>query len=74
MIPLLVVVAENLVWEVVNNLHYTDRQTVTVLAAWIELWESALVHAHHSRAACTPLLMDNATLLVNLLAVEDKGI
>ena len=39
-IPLLIVVAQVLVREVIDNLHRADRQTVLIFRALIDLWHS----------------------------------
>ena len=71
-IPLLVVVTEVLVREVIHDVHIADRQTVLVLAALVNLRHHVLHHAlhRHARAAVAPLLVDDTTLLVYLLRFE----
>ena len=55
-----------------HDVHRTDRQTVAILAVGIHDRECLLIHAHHGRASGTPLLVDDTTLLVNLLAFEQE--
>ena len=69
-IPAAIVGAQVLVREIHHDVHRTDGHTVGIFTALIQNVESILLHAHHGRAAHAPLLVDNATLLVNFLAVE----
>ena len=73
-VPLLVVVAQGLVGEVVHHLHGADGQAVGILAVFEEHGEHFFVHAHHGSHAGAPLLVDDAALLVNLLRVEGQGV
>ena len=71
-IPLLIVVTQVLVREVIHNVHIADRQTVLVLAALVDLRHHILHHALHGHARTTvaPFLVDDATLLVYLLGFK----
>ncbi len=71
-IPLLVIIAENLMGEVVYHLHGADRQAVAVLTAGVELRQCTLEHTHVGSEAAAPLLVDDTTLLVDLRRVEDE--
>ena len=73
-IPLLVVVAQSLVWEVVDDLHCTDWQAAAVTATGEDVGEHAFLHAHHCSVASAPLLVDNAAFAVNLLLVKCETI
>ena len=73
-IPLLVVVAQHLRLEVVDNLHQTDGHAVTILRARIQLGQVALKHSHHGTGTQTPLLMNHTTLLLNLLGLQQQAI
>ena len=67
-IPLLIVVAQVIIREVVYNVHRADRHAVFVLGTFINLWHSLLHKAlnGHSGTTCAPLLVDDTTLLVDL--------
>ena len=69
---MLVVVTECLVREVHNDVHSTDRHTVSVLTSRVNLLEGFFLHTHHGTTTHTPLLVDDTTLLVNLLVFEEK--
>ena len=71
-IPLLVVVTKCLVREVHNDVHSTDRHTVSVLTSRVNLLEGFFLHTHHGTTTHTPFLIDDTTLLVNLLVFEEK--
>ena len=71
-VPLVVVVAQLVVLEVVNNVHQTDGQALAILRAGEQRFELTLEHTHFGTLAQTPLLMDNAALLVNLLVGEQQ--
>ena len=73
-IPLVVVVAQHLVGEVVHNLHQTDGHALAVLRTRVEGLELVLEHALLGAAAQTPLLVDDATLLVDLLVGEQQTV
>ena len=71
-IPLLIVVTQVLVREVIHDVHIADRQTVLILAALVYLRHHILHHAlhGHARTAVAPFLVDDATLLVYLLGFK----
>ena len=71
-IPLAVVATQRLVGEVHHDVHRTDRQTMSVLAVRIYHRQRLLIHAHHGRTAITPFLVDDTTLLINLLVIEQE--
>ena len=73
-IPLVVVVTNLVVLEVVDHAHQTDGHALAVLRTRIECLEIALEHALAGAAAQTPLLVDDTTLLVDLVALEQQAI
>ena len=73
-VPLLIVVAQSLMREVVDNLHCTYRKAFAVAAAREDVSKHAFLHTHHRSVAAAPLLMDYTTLLVNLFACECKAV
>ena len=50
-VPLLIVVAQFLRFEVVNHFHRSDREAVGIARAWIERWQVAFEDAHCGRRA-----------------------
>ena len=73
-VPLLIVVAQHFRLEVVDNLHQTDRHTMTVLRTRIQLRQIAFQHTGHGRCAQAPLLVDNATFLINLCRLQQQTV
>ena len=73
-IPLLIVVAQVLIREVVDNVHRTDGQTVLILRALVDGRHGVLHQSLHGHAgtARAPLLMNDTTLLVNLLVLQQN--
>ena len=73
-IPLFVVVAQSLIWEVIDNLHYTYRQAAAISVAWEDVGKHALLHTHHGAVASAPLLVDDTALAVDLLFIKCKTV
>ena len=73
-IPLLIVRLQERTLEIVDNLHQTNRHAMTVLRAGIELRQVTLQHTHLGRGTQTPLLMDDTTLLLDLLLFKQQTI
>ena len=73
-IPLLVVGAEEVGLEVVDDAHQTDGHTLAVARTRIEVGQLAVEDTHHSTAAHTPLLVDDTALLVDFGCLEEKAI
>ena len=73
MIPLLIVVAQLLRTEVIDNRHQTDGIAHTVFRIGIEGRQVAFQHTTAGRGAHAPLLMDDTTLLVDFLGFEQKA-
>ncbi len=74
-IPLFIIVTKHLVWEVVDNLHSTDRKSVAVtVAVRIQSRKNLLVHPHLGVHSCTPLLVDHSPLVVDVLVGEQKAV
>ena len=73
-IPLLVVCLQEWTLKVVDNLHQSDRHAIAILRTWIELWQIALQHALLSTCAQAPLLVDNATFLLNLFLLKQQTV
>ena len=71
-IPAAVVGTQILVGEVHNDVHGTDGHAVGIAASREQVLEGSLLHTHHGRTAHTPLLIDNAALLVNLLVLQQQ--
>ena len=71
-IPLLVIITQVLVREVIDDVHISDRKTVLILGSLVYLWHHVLHHAlhRHARASVAPLLVDDATFLVYLLGFQ----
>ena len=72
MIPLLIVVAQLLRTEVIDNRHQTDGIAHTVFRIGIEGRQVAFQHTTAGRGAHAPLLMDDTTLLVDFLGFEQQ--
>ena len=75
-IPLLVVVAQILIGEVIYNIHRADRQTVLVFRTFVDDGQQVFHHPlRGSRGTpCAPFLVNHATLLVNLLILKQKRV
>ena len=73
-VPLLVVVAQYLVGEVVHYLHGADGQTVSVAAVGVDDGEHLFVDAHGGFHAGAPLFVDDAALLVNFCFAQSKAV
>ena len=71
-IPFLIVSTEHIVWEVHDHVHGSNRHTLSIFAAWIDVRERTLIHALHGRAAHTPLLVDHTTFLVDFRTLEQE--
>ena len=71
-IPLLIVVAQVLIRKVVDDVHRTDGQTVLILGALVDGGHGVLHQPLHGHAGTTgaPLLVNDTTLLVNLLVFQ----
>ena len=71
-IPLVVIVAQSLIGEIVHHRHQTDGHTVTGTAVGHQGGQLAVKYTHLGRIALTPFLVDNATLLVYLLLIQSE--
>ena len=73
-IPLVVIVTQVLIGEVVNDIHRADGHAVFIFCPLIDDGQDIFLHAlhGHSRTAGAPLLVDDAALLVNLLIFEQQ--
>ena len=73
-IPLIIIVAQVLIGEVVYDIHRTDGHTVLILRALVDLRHGLLHESLHgaSGTTCAPLLVDDATLLVYLGILEQQ--
>ena len=73
-VPLLVIVAQVLIGEMVDDVHRADGHAVLVFRPAVDDGQDVLLHAlhGHSRTAGAPFLMDDAALLVNLLVLEQQ--
>ena len=73
-VPLLVIVAQCLIREIVNNLHYTYRKTFAVSAVGEDVGKHTLLHTHHRSVASSPLFVYHTALLVNLFSCKSKSV
>ena len=73
-IPFFIIIPQNLVFEVVDNAHQTDRHSQSILTIGIEHRQIALKHSCRSAGTHTPLLMYYSTLLVNLCGIKSESI
>ena len=73
-VPLLIVVAERLVREVVHDLHQADGHTDRVLVVRVDDRQELLVHTHLGVLAAAPLLVDHAALLVDVFPREEQAV
>ena len=73
-IPLVVVVTQLVVLEVVHHAHQTDGHALAVLRTRVQRLELVLEHALLGAAAQAPLLVDHAALLVDLLVGEQQAV
>ena len=73
-VPLVVVVAQVVIGEVVHDVHRTDGQAVLILRTLIDFWHGLLHQSADGLAgpACAPFLMNHATLLVYLLVLQQQ--
>ena len=73
-IPLLVIVAQVLIGEMVNDVHRADGHAVLIFCSPVDDGQDIFLHAlhGHSRTAGAPFLMDDAAFLVNLLILEQQ--
>ena len=71
-VPLVVIVAQNLVGEVVHHRHQTDGHAVAGTTVGHQCGQLAVQYTHLCRIALAPLLVDDATLLVNLLLIQGE--
>ena len=72
-IPLVVVVTQLIILEVVNDIHQADGQTLAILRVGEQCLELALQHTHLGTLSQSPLLMDDTALLVDLLVGEQQA-
>ena len=71
-IPLVVVVAQLVVLEVVDHIHQADGHAAAILRTRVQGLELVLEHALLGIAAQAPLLMNHTALLVDLLVGEQQ--
>ena len=73
-IPFTIISAQSLGLEVIHNLHQSDRHAMAVLTARIKGRKSTLQHALGGTGTHAPFLVNDTTLLVNLLFFEQKSV
>ena len=73
-VPLLIVVAEVLIREIVDNAHQADRHTVSVLGVGIELRQYVVINPHDRAAAQLPFLVDDPAFLVDFLVGKRQAV
>ena len=73
-IPLVIIVAQILIREVVDHIHRTNGHAVLVLGAAIHLWQRQLHHSLYgtSGTTCAPHFMNHASFLVYLFVFEQQ--
>ena len=71
-IPLLVVGAEEIGFEVVDDRHQTDGKAITVFATGIEFGQAALENAHGGAGTHAPLLVNDTAFFVDFLLLEEQ--
>ena len=71
-IPLLIVVAQLLVFEVFDHVHGANGHASAIEIAGIEFGQSPLKHAIVGRCAMSPLSFNDSPLLINVLAVQKQ--
>ena len=73
-IPFMIVIAQVLIGEIVDDVHRADRHAVFILRTLIDLRHSQLHQSLHSTSGTTgaPLLMDNTTFLVYLCIFQQQ--
>ena len=73
-IPLVVVVTQHLIGEVVHDIHRADHIALGILRAGEQVLQLAVAHAFVGIAAQSPLLVDDTALLVNFLVGEQQAV
>ena len=73
-VPFMVIVAEFLVLEVVNDRHKTYRQTHTILRTGVQLGQYTLEDTLCGGRTELPLLVDDTAFLVDFLSVEGQSV
>ena len=70
----MIIVAQVLIGEVVHDVHRTDGHTILVLRAFVNLRHRLFHQTRYgsSSPTGTPLLMDDTTLLVDLLIFQQQ--
>ena len=71
-IPFAVIAAESLIGEVLHDLHRADGHAVGILAVLADKGQSFFYETQLGAAAHTPLLFDDAALLVDFLVLEQQ--
>ena len=71
-IPFLVIVAQVLIGEMIHDIHRADGQTVLILRPFIDIRQRVFLQALHSHSctSCAPFLVNDTTLLVYLLILQ----
>ena len=73
-IPLLIVGTQCLGLEAVDDRHQTDGQTLAILRTRIGLRQGALQHALRGTLTQAPLVVNDVTLLIDLLGLECQAV
>ena len=73
-VPLVIVVAQHLIGEIVHDVHRTDDITLGILRATEKVLQLAVAHALAGIASQAPLLMDDTALLVDFLVGEQQAV
>ena len=73
-VPLVIVVAQHLIGEIVHDVHRTDDIALGILRTTEKVLQLAVAHALAGIAAQAPLLMDDTALLVDFLVGEQQAV
>ena len=73
-IPFVVIIAQHLRITAIYDAHQSDGQTLAILRAGIQAGEEFLLDALHGTFTQLPFLMDDAALLLNLLAFQREAV
>ena len=73
-IPLLIVVAEFFVFEIVDHTHQTDRHALAILRTRVEFFEVAFQQALAGSRAQAPFFVNHAAFLVDFLIFQEQAI
>ena len=73
-IPCFVVVAQSLVWEVVNHIHCAYRQAIAISAVRVDCWQQVFNDAHLSHHAHAPFFVNHLAFRIDFLSIEQQTV